>query len=230
MSYNIGQFKRTSLSVYSNIINIDNIKYGEEETITSLYSDSAKDGRISITGGFLKDVIYNFQLKIKSNNNNISHKVIIKLFQSKDRFKTIKIINIERPTDNNIVNIVFTPDFDFSYLVFEIERDSVTANDSSSYYYCSEIIKAETLINVIQSPSFGAGHGQILKQIGIQGPPGLQFVVNGESLKLGRTGIYESNNINVKSLGFVIDSIIQDNSFLPIITENPAFFIVDYLY
>lgn len=229
MSYNIGQFKRTSLSVYSDIINIDNIKYGEEETITSLYSDSAKDGKISITGGFLKDVIYSFQLKIKSNNNNISHKVIIKLFESTDRFKTIKIINIERPTEDNMVNIVFTPDFNFSYLVFEIERDSVTANDSS-YYYCSEIVKAETLINVIKSPSFGAGSGQILKQIGIQGPPGLQFVVNGESLKLGRTGVYESNNINVKSLGFIIDSITQDNSFLPIIIENPAFFIVDYLY
>ena len=91
-------------------------------------------------------------------------------------------------------------------------------------------VNTQTLINVIKSPSFGAGNGQILKQIGIQGRPGLQFVVNGESLKLGRTGIYESNNINIKSLGFVIDSIIQDNSFLPIITENPAFFIVDYLY
>lgn len=228
MSYNIGQFKSTSLTNYGTTITIDDSYYGSNKTIASPYGDTAKDGTLSIPNGFKKDNIYHLKFYLTSNSYNISHKITIKLYETKNKFQTIKIINISSPKDNNLIDITFTPDFNFPYLIFEVERNSITINDGS-YYYCTGINKAEVLTNIIETPAFGPGNGQILKQIGIQGPPELGFSVNGESLKLGKTGIYESNNMNIKSLGFIIDrNNAQDTN--PIKIDDPTFFIVDYLY
>ena len=58
-----------------------------------------------------------------------------------------------------------------------------------------------------------------LKQIGVQGPTGLLMNINGESIRIGRTGIYEINNgVTITSIGFIIEDGNTDN------------FILDYQY
>lgn len=46
-----------------------------------------------------------------------------------------------------------------------------------------------------------------LVKIGIQAPVGTKFVLNGETLRIGATGIYELDHVvNVKSLYFIEDT------------------------
>ena len=46
-----------------------------------------------------------------------------------------------------------------------------------------------------------------LKQIGVQGPPGLLMSINGEPIRIGRSGLYEINNgINTTFIGFIVEA------------------------
>ena len=62
------------------------------------------------------------------------------------------------------------------------------------------------------------GTGQI-KQIGIQSAPGFQMCIDGEQIRIGRSGLYEiKNGVIIKFIGFVIDP------------EDNQHFMLDYLY
>lgn len=74
-------------------------------------------------------------------------------------------------------------------------------------------INLYSLLNVI---SAALGDGQFIKKMGLQGPPGLIFCVNGEEIHMGKTGIYEVDKINIGNLGLVLD--------------DGDYFIMDYLY
>ena len=56
-----------------------------------------------------------------------------------------------------------------------------------------------------------------LKQIGVQSHPGLEMCINGEMIRVGRTGIYEINHgIDINFIGFM--------------PEEDDHFIMDYQY
>lgn len=67
------------------------------------------------------------------------------------------------------------------------------------------------------NPSIGnAGR---LKQIGVQSAPGLPMCIDGEQVRVGRSGIYEINHgITIRFLGF----IVQPN--------DDKYFLLDYQY
>ena len=82
-----------------------------------------------------------------------------------------------------------------------------------------EIEKFTEILNVIESISGSIDNKTALKQIGIQSRPGLLMSINGEGIKVGRSGIYEINNgVMISSIGFVLDK--NDNTY----------FIMDYQY
>ena len=59
-------------------------------------------------------------------------------------------------------------------------------------------------------------------KIGVQGPPSLLMCINGEQIRIGKTGIFEINEDNV-SISFV--------GFIPKIKNNVLeYFIMDYEY
>ena len=58
-----------------------------------------------------------------------------------------------------------------------------------------------------------------LKQIGVQSAPGFLMSIDGEAVRVGRSGIYEINNgISVSFIGFIVEP--DDNKY----------FILDYQY
>ena len=76
-----------------------------------------------------------------------------------------------------------------------------------------------SIFNVISFLNSSIENKGKLKQIGVQGPAGLLMCINGESIYIGRTGIYEINyGISISSIGFVVEP--DDN-------KN---FIMDYQY
>ena len=61
--------------------------------------------------------------------------------------------------------------------------------------------------------------------MGLQGPPGLLFSMNGEEIRIGKSGIYEVEGININQLSFVI----KNNSPIPY-ADNLDYFIMDFQY
>ena len=70
--------------------------------------------------------------------------------------------------------------------------------------------------NVIKQIS--ASSSFYLTKIGIQGPPSLLMCINGEQIRIGKSGIYEINNENVKI------------SFVGFIPNQLDYFIMDFEY
>ena len=80
-----------------------------------------------------------------------------------------------------------------------------------------EVDKLEEFKNIIDYIDTN-GTGQI-KQIGIQSAPGFQMCIDGEQIRIGRSGLYEiKNGVIIKFIGFVIDP------------EDNQHFMLDYLY
>ena len=72
--------------------------------------------------------------------------------------------------------------------------------------------------NVIDFLSPSISGNRILKQIGIQGPPGLLMSINGEEIRIGRSGLYEiTYGINTTFIGFIVEA-------------DEKYFILDYQY
>jgi hypothetical protein len=61
--------------------------------------------------------------------------------------------------------------------------------------------------------------------MGIQGPTGLLFSMNGEEIRIGKSGIYEVQDFPIENLGFVI----KDTSPVPY-QDGKDFFIMDFQY
>jgi hypothetical protein len=135
---------------------------------------------------------------------------------------SIKSLTAKANDDSYVTfELIFTPNGNnYNQLVFLLAR---TAYD---YRVESRIMEVEieefSTINNIIADYLPCDE---LKKIGIQGPPGLMFVLNGEEFQLGRTGIYElcNDEIVVTYLGFVINDSKQT-------TDGKDFFILDYRY
>jgi len=88
------------------------------------------------------------------------------------------------------------------------------------------IIKNYTrLINIISTLKQTYSNMTYLTKIGIQGPPSLLMCINGEQIRIGKSGIYEINNDIIK---------ITSISFAPkqaTLTSNEVdYFIMDFEY
>lgn len=230
MSYNIRQFKSTSLKGQY-IQNITGTVIKDETINLDNNFPSQQDGMLYLNKDFSKGTTYYFNVDLAlqgaKGTTNVQ-RIIVKLYSDPNTFQIVRILNA-RETLKNIV-LMFTPKLNFKYLVFEIERNSTTINDENVYYKCDEINNRKILNNILQDEGFGDGQNKVLKKIGIQGPPGLLFAVNGESMKLGDSGIYESHNLEISSLGFVINNNDNKKELDTFIGYNSKFFIVDYLY
>lgn len=71
----------------------------------------------------------------------------------------------------------------------------ITVNENNIYL----------ITNIIDTLASTYGLTELIR-IGVQGPTGLMMSINGEQIRIGKTGIYELNDINIKItyLGFAL--------------------------
>ena len=162
----------------------------------------------------------------------------------------IKSYNIRQFTSNDseyeIYEVIISPNGSYKKIVFELGRNSndyfieivdgqehnlkaSTEDATNSTLGKSEyigrlmdlqILTFQKITNVIDYLSIPADKVEILKKIGIQGPSGLLMCINGEEIRIGRSGLYEINyDINITFLGFVIKE-----------KSNNDYFILNYQY
>ena len=128
--------------------------------------------------------------------------------------------------------LVFTPnDKIYNAIVFEKARANASDTNSIELVQDNENnkftkIQLKKLVNIINILKEKYSNFSHIKQLGIQGPSGFIFSMNGEEFYIGKTGIYEVSDVNISNLSFVVDEKrIQEDD-----RKEKGFFIMDFKY
>lgn len=187
----------------------------EGEATSTLFSEDFQIEKIStynilgkeienacLSGTFLKEQLYAFNVTIKK--KKYSQSFVLKLID--DNYKTyyssgeeahgnFQRIDLkeyvvpasEEENDSISFSIVFQPNSNiYTKLLFEtteLKEESLLGNDNAIDF------QSFTTINTVESGIESALFPNI-KEIGIQGRPGLRFAINGELFQLGKTGMF----------------------------------------
>ena len=230
--YKFGQFRKSQLSSY--LIPL-------EYTLNDLaVQSSLSRGVTFIDKGIDLD---NALQALDSSGKQKSYYIRFKIYkQTTKQFITVRLVNTEKTSDNvqtienleidagnaddySIFELVLSPNDNHAYnqIYFELNRELIdynTLNTDGTYgrkiiLTIDNLSEIYNVINFLQTSIENKG---VLKQIGVQGPPGLLMSVNGEAIRIGRSGLYEINNgINTSFIGFIIE-------------DDEKYFILDYQY
>ena len=226
----IGQLRRNQITSYFTNLNYSLDLLVNENSIIDFY-----DPYIQVTGVNVVTSVYSYYLRfeVKQLTNSVQD-FVIKLKNSEletDNSQNIRSFSVKQGTESTVFELIFNPSGTYNEIIFELERAILDFNTTDDQGRAGRIMDIKILdfyiINNIVSDYLSVTYSGLttLKKIGIQGPPGLLFVIDGEEIKVGRTGIYELNidGITVSYLGF----IIKDSPQTP---DGKDFFIMDFKY
>jgi len=234
MSYKFGQFRKSQLSSYLTPL---------DYTFNDLRVESSLSKGVVFIDKSIDLKGDNILKALTNDNKQRSYYIRFKIFKQDTVQKiTIKLINTEKTTDNvqmiedieipvgdsadyDIFEMVLSPNDNHAYnqIYFQLNRELIDYNTlKPDGTYGREmnisIDRLDEIYNVINYLNTSIDNRGVLKQIGVQGPPGLLMSINGEAIRIGRSGLYEINNgINTTFIGFVIES-------------NEKYFVLDYQY
>lgn len=235
MSYRFGQFRKTQLQSY-----LTPLEYSLEDLqIQSSVSQSVVfvDKAIQLSGNnILKGQEDNgsqcsYYLRFKVNkiagSKQLINIKIVNTNKQKDNIRLIKTISVAAGPENDYATfeIIISPNDNYTYnqIYFELNRELIdfnTQNQDGTYgrkIYIT-IDRLDKIYNVIDFISPSISGNKILKQIGVQGPSGLLMSINGEEIRIGRSGLYEINyGINTTFIGFIVEA-------------DEKYFVLDYQY
>jgi hypothetical protein len=146
-------------------------------------------------------------MKLKKNNTTSDYQSV-KLFNLKNKQSITNMVGFQAYTN-------------YDALVLEAVRNSNTLGDTKVVFDNAQL---KSLNNILNIDTF---KNKKIVKIGIQGPEGLQFVVNGELMRLGKSGMYVSQeDMTIQSLGFVLG---EENT-ATYGSDGYPFFAIDYIY
>lgn len=230
MSYRIGQLKRNQISSYSTALSYQQGLIKNENSIINFY-----DQCMYLSGANIVSSIYSYYLKFEVTQlPEVTQEFSIRLQSDEvtiDNIQNIRSFVVKQGVGTTTFELIFTPNSNYNQIIFELKRlalDSYIDNGdgTSGRIMKIKILQFDRVINVISSYLAKNYAGMTtLKKIGIQGPPGLLFCIDGEEIRIGRSGIYELYNedINISYIGF----IIKDSLFTQ---DGKDFFIMDFKY
>ena len=236
MSFNFGQFRRSQVSNYLTPISYD---------IIDLKTVSAASAAMFFADKAISLPVDNPLISVNENNIQQSYFLRVRIYKRKDskQIITIKLNNTDKTSDNiqnvrqieipigneteyTTFEIIISPNNNYDEIQFILSREALDygiypeeGSDISGRIMKIEVDNLSLVYNILDYLRTSIDNKGRLKQIGIQGPSGLLMNINGESIRIGRTGIYEINNgVTVTSIGFIIEDGNKDN------------FILDYQY
>ena len=237
MAYKFGQIRRPQISSYSRVLSYTQSFEKRKSEIPNT-DIQFKDVILELTGD--NQLIYinedgsqrrNYYLRFKvykmwsgSQSITIQLKNIIT-----GTTQTLETISIDKGDENDysIFDIVIPPNANYNQINFNLNRNLIDYNTDQEVREDGtvgritkiEIVRFEEITNIINNLNASIENKGALKQIGVQGPPGLQMCIDGEQIRIGRSGLYEINNgVIINFLGFIVAE--DDNKY----------FILDYQY
>lgn len=230
--FNVGQFRRTQTKKYSESITFDQDKIINRADVIDFY-----DPLLSLSGANVVDSLNSYYLYFSAGQIPDREQEFTIELRNKDPLsedvQSVRTFKIPKGTSNTTFELIFNPNATYDSIVFVLRRDALDfkqyneADQTNGRFLKIEIKKFERILNIIDTelktlfPKIING----LKKVGIQGPPGLLFALNGEEMHVGRSGIYELyyDGITIKSIGFVLkESLITQDGL--------DFFIMDFKY
>ena len=231
MSFQFGQFRRSQLDSF-----LTPLKYKlEKAKIKSTISTAVTfvDNVISLTDAFkpteqdgirAKNYYIRFRIYKKANPQTIIIK-LININKQTDNIQNLRTIIVDagRETEYNTYEIVIPPNNNYNQIKFELQRELEDYNkknsDGTYGRICKiEVIRLDEIYNVIDYLTTIINKSALL-QIGVQSAPGLLMCINGEEIRVGRSGLYEIlNGYKVTFIGFIVEP--NDNKH----------FMLDYQY
>lgn len=229
MAYKFGQFRKEQMAQSDYVKTIDKNTY----TLTSItskaegfdvqFQDIAIKRSFSTADGalFLRFAATRFQ-----RDTNVTVKLTRQNASALDNNNTQVIATILVPAGTTaeelatpvVFDIVITPNETYQQLVFAIDRDGQDFSGTPRRWIPTQTFMIDSfgsISNVISKLDI-ENLGR-LKQIGVQSRPGLEMCIDGEMIRVGRSGIYEINyGVDIQFVGFMPD-------------ENDHF-IMDYQY
>ena len=117
-----------------------------------------------------------------------------------DKIQNITTINTKNSDEWHLVDFVFTPqDTGFNTIYCEYTgRDKETLDFIPKIVFL-ELSEIQNLKNINEIDNF------LYRKIGVQSRPGLRMLINSEEIRVGRTGVYELKNsdIKIESIGMI---------------------------
>lgn len=160
---------------------------------------------ISITGFDVNSSYYCACYVYGKNNIQVKLTTTIEPVKGEDYYEplaenqNIATIHTENSDEWHLVDFVFTPqDIGFNTIYCEYKsRDKDTLN------FIPKIVFLE--LSEIQNLKNSEIDNHLYRKIGVQSRPGLRMLINSEEIRVGRTGIYELKNsdIKIESLGMI---------------------------
>ena len=233
MSFQFGQFRRNQLSSF-----LTPLSYG----LTTITSQSIISSAITFLDNILvlsgnnivkptesdgvrtKNYYIRFKVYKKANPQTIKIK-LVNTNKTSDNIQVLKSIVVEggRESDYSSYEIVISPNNIYNRILFELQREledyNIINEDGTYGRICNIYIdRLDEVYNVINHLSSLINKTSLL-QIGVQSAPGLLMCINGEEIKVGRSGLYEIlNGYKISFIGFIVEP--DDNKY----------FILDYQY
>lgn len=244
MAYNIGQFRRTSNldDYYENIIanDIQIEQFSKErmsENNLQIFFENPYYDFSNINKTLNKQNYYYLKFSVKKLNSNQNFYLKLKNFSNNELEEEEEnqqiIANFDVPkkflqTDNEwaTFEIIIVPNKSYKQLYWDLTRTLLEDYKTDFNIQTNEENVIGRKMNVIINQfaiikNIVEDINKIVK-IGIQGPPSFLMCINGEQIRIGKTGIFEINED---------DFIISFIGFIPKIKNNVLeYFIMDYEY
>lgn len=229
MSYNIGQLRRNEISSYSVDLSYNLGDIVNNNSIIDFYDSCIYlDGKNTLSS--LNSYYLKFEVAQRIDSPQDFSIVLYNDNLEGDNSLSVRTLSVKQGNESTIFELIFTPNNNYNKIVFELKRLAldftlVNPDGKSGRIMDIKILNLYIVNNVMDYLSSTFDGLTKLKKIGIQAQPGFLFVLNGEEIRVGRTGIYElyNNNITVSYIGF----IIKDSAFTQ---DGKEFFIMDFKY
>lgn len=216
MSY-FGQFRRKQVDSYLTSLTYNLITAQVESNLSTGVFFNEKIAELDLNSidenGKQKGYYMKFKIYKQETSNQIITIKLINTDKNIDNVQKIKTLSLNAglATEYMTFEMIIAPNSNYNQICFELTRtseDFSQVNEDGTYGRTIniEIDNLSSIYNIINylNPSI-EGKGK-LKQIGVQGPSGMLMCINGEEIRIGRTGIYEINyGIAINSIGFVVE-------------------------
>jgi len=229
MSYNFGQFRRGQIKSYLTTIPYE---------LSTIEVESPLSKGVVFTNPVMNFSENNLLSSIDDSGKQKGYYLKFKIYkQEKEQLITLKLIDTQKTTENTQIikdfkieaglltdsltfEIIIAPNSNYNQICFELNRtmedyNTTNTTGTSGRLIQFEIEKIAHIYNIINYLNPSINNLGKLKQIGVQGPTGLLMCINGEEIRIGRTGIYEINyGISINSIGFIIEENDNKNFLL----------------
>lgn len=215
MPLNVGQLRKNNLNSYT--VPLSYSLEDVERTDDIFRGMTFIDKGINIQSNPLKlDKSYylNFNVYYASTPQNFSIYLRRNQNNENDNLQKIKDYNLPQgPTDQYVsYELVISPNNEYTEIIFELARNENDYTSTEKRVMNIQINNLEEINNVLESLGI-----ESIQRLGVQGAPGMLMCINGEEIRIGRTGIFELlSDITVDFIGFVV--------------KDSDYFILDYQY